>query len=256
MVDYFVNKLRFLVFCNLFISMKNPRILVVITGYNWASYIDECLKSVSSQTYKNFIVSIVDDGSTDDSVSKLMTESDHIFRSNPVNLGTYYARDRAIKEITANSYDVIALLDGDDRLMVNALEKVAEQYEQGKFMTYGNWQNQNGERCGIDIHYSDEIHALRNYRSDIFRCTHLRTFKKELYFAIPAWELTSSEIKSFPDVELLFSMMEMCGKDRIGIIDDPIYTYDQFNPISTLKRFGKDDLGYQEITKRPRRELL
>ncbi len=236
--------------------MKNPRILVVITGYNWASYIPECLNSVQNQTYKNFIVSIVDDGSMDGS-HRILCDFKGVKKTRfEINRGTYYARDYAISIINHDTYDVIALLDGDDRLMVNALEKVAEQYEQGKFMTYGNWQNQNGERCGTGIHYSDEIHALRNYRSDIFRCTHLRTFKKELYFAIPAWELTSSEIKSFPDVELLFSMMEMCGKDRIGVIDEPIYTYDQFNPISTLKRFGKDDLGYQEITKRPRRELI
>ncbi len=41
---------------------------VVITNYNHAQYIVDCLDSIKSQTYKNIEIIIVDDASTDNSV--------------------------------------------------------------------------------------------------------------------------------------------------------------------------------------------
>ena len=155
-----------------------------------------------------------------------------------------------------NKYDVIVLLDMDDALLPNALETVAKEYENGAWMTYGNYQFESGEKNPLPIHYPDDIHAGRDYRKDVFRCTHLRSFRKELYEMIPQWELTQAEINSYPDAELLFSMMEMCGKKRIGVIEEPIYIYNTSNPLSTLKRFGKDNPGYYEICNRQKKDLI
>jgi hypothetical protein len=145
----------------------------------------------------------------------------------------------------------------DDGLLPDALEKVAKLYNKtGCWMTYGNWLDMRGKKCPVDINYSDAVHAERSYRKDTFRCTHLRTFRRELYERIPKWELTRGEINSYPDAEILFSMMEMCGKEKIGVVQEPIYIYNNSNPISTLNRFGKDVAGYNEICNRPKRELI
>ena len=45
--------------------MPEPKISVIIPVYNTAKYMDECLKSVLSQTFKDYEVLLVDDGSTD-----------------------------------------------------------------------------------------------------------------------------------------------------------------------------------------------
>lgn len=234
------------------------RFLIVITGYNAGAYVAQCLESVRRQTYDDYQISIVDDGSTDDTWQKirdLAPEWAAISR-NTQNKGTYFARDKAINKVPDKSYDVIVLLDMDDELKDNALELVNEEYEKGVYMTYGNWENHHGEICQVDITYSDVVHLQKTYRQDTFRCTHLRTFRKELYFAIPKWELNIGEVRSYPDVELLFSMMEMCSKERIGVINKVIYMYRDSQPLSTLRRFGKDHLNYKLICDRPaRREI-
>lgn len=236
--------------------MLEPRFLIVSTGWNCHRYVKQNFDSIKAQTYTNYKVVIVDDGSPDSTFKEIC---DHAEASWDVisyreNNGTYYARDGAIHR--GNDYDVVALLDMDDALLPDALELAAQQYAKGKWMTYGNYENPLGMPCAVDINYAQSVHDARSYRKDTFRCTHLRTFRRELYEAVPLWKLTKAEVESYPDVEILFSMMEMCGQDKIGVIQKPIYIYNTANPLSTLHRFGKDHKGYYEICNRPKRELL
>ena len=46
---------------------KQPKVAIVIPVYNVAPYLNECLDSILTQTYANFTVFAVDDGSTDES---------------------------------------------------------------------------------------------------------------------------------------------------------------------------------------------
>lgn len=61
---------------------KIPDISVIIPTFNVEKYIDECLGSLKAQTFKNFEVICVDDGSTDGTVEhiKKYTESDERFQ--------------------------------------------------------------------------------------------------------------------------------------------------------------------------------
>lgn len=233
------------------------KLSLIITGWNCQNFAAKCLKSIKSQTYKPFEVIIVDDGSTDNTYNEIIKNApheSHVIRL-PENVGTYYARDKAIQQAKG---DIIVMIDMDDYLLNDAISKINKAYESNNdiLMTYGNYQFLNGKICPVELEYPDEIKKTRDYRKDTFRCTHLRTFKKELYLSIPKWELTESEINSYPDVEILFSMMEMCGSERIACIKTPIYVYNTANPESTLKRFGKDYPGYYEICNRQKREII
>jgi glycosyltransferase involved in cell wall biosynthesis len=50
-----------------------PLITVVIVNYNYGRYLGKCLDSVFAQTYPNIEVIVVDDGSTDNSLSVLQS---------------------------------------------------------------------------------------------------------------------------------------------------------------------------------------
>lgn len=228
---------------------------VIITGWNCEKFVKQCLDSVKSQTTQPFDIVIIDDGSDDNTYKEMVKHAPNLSTvlKLPKNLGTYYARDKAINE---SKGDIIVMIDCDDYLLPNALELCEKEYLKGCFMTYGNYQFLNGKVCPIEIEYPEHIKNNRDYRKDTFRCTHLRTFKKDIYLSIPKWNLTKSEIDSYPDAEILFSMMEMCGPDRIACIKKPIYVYNTSNPESTLKRFGKDYPGYYEICNRKKRELI
>ena len=46
---------------------ETPKVAIVVPVYNVAPYLRECLDSLLAQTYNNFTVFAVDDGSTDES---------------------------------------------------------------------------------------------------------------------------------------------------------------------------------------------
>lgn len=45
-------------------------VIIILPAYNVANYLDDCLKSIISQTYTNTEIIVVDDGSTDDTARK------------------------------------------------------------------------------------------------------------------------------------------------------------------------------------------
>ena len=99
------------------ISSK-PKLAIVIPVFNVESYIRECLDSVRSQTYKNFVVFAVDDGSNDrsgvilDDYSKM---DGRFFVIHKKNGGVSSARNAALDVIERDgSFDGICFIDSDD----------------------------------------------------------------------------------------------------------------------------------------------
>jgi glycosyltransferase involved in cell wall biosynthesis len=85
---------------------------VVISVYNKADYIENTLKSVVNQSFDDFEVIVVNDGSSDNSLEIINSiNDDRISVITTENLGASMARNKGIEE--SNS-DFIALLDGDD----------------------------------------------------------------------------------------------------------------------------------------------
>lgn len=106
-----------------------PKVSVIIPAYNSALFIAATIRSVLDQTYGNYEVIIVDDGSTDDTLQVLNTfvPSSCDFVEKPIrvfsksNGGPASARNLAIRNSTGK---YIALLDGDD---LWTPDKLAEQ---------------------------------------------------------------------------------------------------------------------------------
>ena len=88
-----------------------PLVSVVVTAYNHGRYIQETLRSVFAQTYSNFEVIVVDDGSTDDTSIKLQAFKDRILYVHQENQGVAASRNAGVQKAKG---EFIALLDGDD----------------------------------------------------------------------------------------------------------------------------------------------
>jgi glycosyltransferase involved in cell wall biosynthesis len=101
---------------------KDPLISVVIPTYNSEKSISYCLNSVLSQTYNNLEVIIVDDCSTDNTVTLINRHPDPRVRCIVLekNSGAQAARNKGIIEAKA---DWIAFQDSDDEWIPDKLEK-------------------------------------------------------------------------------------------------------------------------------------
>ena len=88
-----------------------PKVSVVIPAYNAMTYLPETIASVLEQTYADFEVIVVNDGSTDN-IKEWITYSDRRVRLiSQVNLGLAGARNTGIRE---SQGEYLAFLDADD----------------------------------------------------------------------------------------------------------------------------------------------
>lgn len=101
-----------------------PAVSIIIPVYNVAKWLDECLESVVGQTFSDFEVLLVDDGSTDDSskiCDKWIQKDERIKVIHKTNEGLSATRNRGVLEAKGK---YIAFLDADDWLDHTFLEKM------------------------------------------------------------------------------------------------------------------------------------
>jgi len=97
------------------------RLSVIIPLYNKASLVGRALDSVASQTFADFEVIVVDDGSTDDGARTVESFSDSRVRLvRQRNTGPGAARNRGLAEARG---DLVAFLDADDEWLPDYLEE-------------------------------------------------------------------------------------------------------------------------------------
>lgn len=96
-----------------------PVFSVIIPTYNVEEYIEETLKSVYRQSFKNFEIIVVDDGSSDKTRNILQQQNSRLRVVYQTNSGVSCARNRGI-QMAQGMY--IALLDGDDVWNVHHLK--------------------------------------------------------------------------------------------------------------------------------------
>lgn len=110
------------------------KVCVIIPTYNRSRLLLEAVDSVLSQTYRDFEIIIVDDGSTDDTEKEIGRYSGKVTYIKQRNAGVNAARNHAIS-VTRSDY--IALLDNDDRWLNFKLElqvALLEQYRDVGFV--------------------------------------------------------------------------------------------------------------------------
>lgn len=100
----------------------NPLISLVIPVYNVEKYLDKCMESVLAQTYDNFEVILVDDGSTDSSGKKCDEYADRDSRVtvyHKPNGGLSDARNFGVEHCNG---ELVAFSDSDDYIAEDYLE--------------------------------------------------------------------------------------------------------------------------------------
>lgn len=96
-----------------------PLVSVIIPTYNYANFLPTAIESVLNQTYKNFEIIIIDDGSADNT-KQVCKEYGLVKYFYQKNKGLAAARNAGIQKSTG---DYLVFLDADDWLEKDALEQ-------------------------------------------------------------------------------------------------------------------------------------
>jgi glycosyltransferase involved in cell wall biosynthesis len=125
-------------------SLQSPQLSVIIPTYNCDRYLGQALDSVFSQSYRDYEVIVVDDGSTDHTATLLRSYGSRVQAIHQTNQGVAVARNHGIQ---AARGEWVAFLDADDFLLPDKLEKrmaiATAQPHLG--MIHSGWQRVNSQ---------------------------------------------------------------------------------------------------------------
>ena len=102
------------------------KVSVIIPVYNGDRYIGEAIDSVLAQTYTNYEIIVVDDGSTDNTSQIVQAYGDRVFYWYQENQGVASARNVGIEKAQG---ELIAFLDADDFFLPEKLAKQVAYFE-------------------------------------------------------------------------------------------------------------------------------
>ena len=150
-------------------------ISVIIPLYNKEAGVATALRSVLAQTYQDFEIVIIDDGSTDGSVAVVETFNDPRIRLiRQQNAGVSAARNRGVEEAKGK---YVSFLDADDEWMPGFLEEIRvlqEAYPTCKAQATNYIFNSNGKKSPTilrRIAFKGERGVLSNYFK-VASCSH------------------------------------------------------------------------------------
>ena len=133
------------------------RIGVIVPVYKVEKYIAECIESILAQTYTNFRLILVDDG-TPDNAGKICDEyakkDQRITVIHQENAGVTRARARGVEE--AYDCEFITFVDGDDTLLVNSLEILTKTMNNETDIVIGEYQ----EFCNSTVYHFNKTEYI------------------------------------------------------------------------------------------------
>lgn len=98
------------------------KVSIVVPVYNCEKYVERCIRSLMSQTYRNLEIIVIDDGSTDRSMDVLQTlaeTDDRIIVIRQENQGVSAARNQGLDAATG---EYLTFVDSDDYVAVDYIE--------------------------------------------------------------------------------------------------------------------------------------
>lgn len=198
---------------------------IIIPVYNAEKTLERCLNSINAQTFLNYEVILIDDGSSDNSLSIC----ENYKRSNPKyqvvhqqNSGPSSARNAGL-DIAKGKW--ICFVDSDDTIVSNYLQEIHNVTQSNDtdvvFVGY-NKIYQNGKQevfipsnvCETKI---KTINALSE--KDMFGYTWIKCFKKDVINSIRF----DVSLNLFEDEIFACQVISKCK--AIGVVKKPIYNY-------------------------------
>lgn len=233
--------------------IQKQKISVVVPMYNAEKYLHECINSILNQEYKNFEIIVVDDHSTDNSVTiikEFQKNNSNIFLYSTVGKGLGAARNTAMKYATG---EYIMFIDSDDEIpstaCANLIEAMLEDSATDLAIGNMNLYKESGKEpmkefellhgTSMDVKNIKRFPALVGSQT---ACNKL--YKKNI--------IDTFNIK-FPEglwhEDLYFNTVYLSRCAKIKIIRDVVYFYRKFEGEQTItSNFSSEQYAIDRMT--------
>ena len=223
--------------------MKQPLVSVIIPAFKAASYIAECIDSVLAQSYPNFEIIIVDDGSPDQQkeiVAPYLKSYKNIQYHYQRNKGVSAARNRGLEYAKG---ELIAFLDADDVWMSENLMLKIKKFADGDFgMVHSGAHLINESSSLMEGKLSGEegnlLNALLSWRSSQVPGPSSILVKREVIEKVGNWD---ENLSTSADQEFF---IRVASQFKIGKISEESWKYriHSHNMHKNIKVMEKDVL--------------
>ena len=235
-----------------------PAISIIVPVYNVEAYIGQCLESLLAQTFRDFEIVCINDGSTDgtlDVLNKYAGEDPRIKVFSQANSGLSGARNRGLKEAVG---EFILFVDGDDwideetcAVLFGAIQKENADCVMCAYVR--EFENKTAVSHIFDENYmvlqKDEIKYSVHRRivglvgEELKRpetCELVVSVCMQLFRRQSIEGLSFTDTKRIGSGDILFQMYAYAGFDRFVYIDKPFYHYRRTNITSNTTRHRPD----------------
>lgn len=198
------------------VSLKMPKISIIVPVFNAAKYLGQCIQSIQSQTYSDFELLLIDDGSTD-----LSGEICDFFAGKDERIKVYHKDNSGVSATRNFGIDkalgeYIGFADADDQLEPDtlklAMEKLTISACEVVVFGYGIYsETKTGTICK-SAEVVNDIPKLAGYVWN-------KLYSKNLIGKVRFDE----SLKLFEDEE--FNSRVLCSTDKISYVKSPLYKY-------------------------------
>lgn len=214
--------------------MVKELIGIIVPIYRVERYIAECIESILAQTYTNFRLILVDDGSPDNAgkiCDEYAKKDSRITVIHQENAGVTRARARGVEE--ADDCEFITFVDGDDELTKDAIEIMFSRIDDNTDIVVSSRNDTFQTNKSIDT---------RTYRSYIItekiQCGPVAKLFRTSLFDKETFNI-DKRIVAYEDL-IMNIRLSLNTSKNISVIENVTYIY-RHNPDSTSKRFKDND---------------
>lgn len=230
-----------------------PKVSIVVAIWNSQTYLAQCVDSMLNQTFSDFELILVDDGSTDKTskiCDKYQKSDKRVRVIHQKNGGQTNARQNGLKIAKG---DYVLIFDSDDWLELNALEVMVEAAEKNDadIVTFNGYFNYTNHQCPVrqpvksgffdkeglkEYIYPTMIFSGRFFYFGIFAAMWNKLFRRELITA----NLMSinPKVKVFEDG--LATFPAFLDAERVCVLGDEFLYHYRDNAPSITRSYIKD----------------
>ena len=225
-------------------NRKKPHISVIMPAYNAGKYLEGSVGSIIRQTYDNFSLLIIDDGSADNTgavISKLSEKDGRVKGITVQNGGPANARNKGLDIVLADEdTEYVMFADADDEYLSDAFEKAVAAADKDTGIVFMGFTIVNPDGTMNDYCEPDGVYTTGTL-GNVFHKLYTANLLNQVWGKLFSAEMLREKKFRFPDYrwgeDRLFIYDCLEASSKIAVLSYCGYLYKMYNASSLISGY-------------------